>query len=153
MIPSGLIVFRGADVDLDKLEEKRFSAFIAVFAACSTIIVVKCKLLPTVAYFFLDKNKLTLIVVISYFLIYRQYKFQFLAQKYRAISKRQYVLVKENVTENLIGEEANPAKSEYQANIDEIRLLKKEFFKVSVKLFPIQFFEFSTYRLKPQLSC
>ena len=56
MIPSGLIVFRGGDVDLDKLEEKRFSALIAVFAACSTIIIDKCKLLPTVAYFSLTKT-------------------------------------------------------------------------------------------------
>jgi len=43
--------------------------------------------------------------------------------------------VKENITEDLVGVSANPAKSEYQANIDEIRFLKKEFFKVGVLTF------------------
>ena len=64
--------------------------------------------------------------------VYRQNSFQALVSRYKRVSKRQYILVKENITEDLVGESANPAKSEYQANIDEIHLLKKEFFKVCV---------------------
>lgn len=66
--------------------------------------------------------------------MYRQRHFQILVDRYKYVSKRQHILVKENLTEDLVGQNANQAKSEYQANIDEIRHLKKEFFKVKRKL-------------------
>ena len=45
--------------------------------------------------------------------VYRQNSFQALVSRYKRVSKRQYILVKENITEDLVGESANPAKSEY----------------------------------------
>jgi len=105
--------------DVDTSEYKKMSAFVSVFAAFTTIIIVKCK------------YSIPNFLVICYLVVYRQNSFQALVNRFKRVSKRQYILVKENNWFDLVGESANPAKSEYQANIDEIRYLKKKFFKVS----------------------
>ena len=71
--------------------------------------------------------------VVAHLFVYRTDFYKEAANKYHAIINRQQNLMKETPREELYGREASPAKTEFQANITQSYLLRKEVFRVSAR--------------------
>ena len=69
--------------------------------------------------------------VVAHLFVYRTDFYKEAANKYHAIINRQQDLMKQTPREELYGREASPAKTEFQANITQSYLLRKEVFRVS----------------------
>mgnify|MGYP007058555111 CR=1 FL=1 len=73
----------------------------------------------------------TFCLVVSHLLVYRTNEYKKVAQSYHSLINRQRELVKLTPRDELFGREANPAKTEFQANMSRAVLLKKSVFRVS----------------------
>ena len=69
--------------------------------------------------------------VVAHLFVYRTNIYKEAANKYHDFINRQQDLIKQTPRDELFGRKATPAKTEFQANISQLHLLKKEVFRVS----------------------
>jgi hypothetical protein len=68
----------------------------------------------------------------AWYFIYRQTNFKYILNRYSQVCKAQNSLIKITPKKELTGKLQTASKSEFQANISEIKALKGELLKVSI---------------------